>query len=55
MYFDSESYMISFEYNDKTFVFGEGGLCSNPEFWNEGETILPTSENCGNLYTVRVK
>ena len=55
LYFESESYMISFEYIDKTFVFGEGGMCSNPEFWGEDETVPPTSENCGNLYAVRVE
>ena len=41
--FESNSYMISFEYIDKTFIFGEGG------------TAKDTAESCGNLYAVKVK
>ncbi len=41
--FESDSYMISFEYIDKTFIFGEGGVRDN------------TPESCGNLYAVKVE
>ena len=41
--FESNSYMISFEYIDKTFIFGEGG------------TAKDTAESCGNLYAVKVE
>ena len=40
--FEADSYMISFEYIDKTFIFGEGG------------TNKDTADSCGNLYAVKV-
>ena len=40
--FEADSYMISFEYIDKTFIFGEGGTLKN------------TAKSCGNLYTVKI-
>lgn len=40
--FETQSYINSFEYIDKTFVFGEGGTSEN------------TNENCGMLYTFKL-
>ena len=40
--FESDSYMISFEHIDNTFIFCEGGSVEN----------MPDS--CGNLYAVKV-
>ncbi len=41
--FEANSYMISFEYIDKTFIFGEGGAYKD----------IP--ESCGNLYSIKVE
>ena len=40
--FKADSYMISFEYIDKTFIFGEGGTLNN------------TAKSCGKLYTLKL-
>ena len=42
LHFESESYMISFEFVDNTFIFGEGGSVEN----------MPDS--CGDLYIVKL-
>ena len=41
--FEANSYMISFEYIDKTFIFGEGGISKE------------TADSCGNLYAIKVE